>query len=83
MLMFRRPSPTLTQIIYINNASITWLYDTFYSYMVTVMETTTFTVSYVTKDMNKVRVLPFHFCCYDKHILTENNSGSRAVVAHT
>lgn len=78
--MFRRPSPTLTQIIYINNASITWLYDTFYSYTVTVMETTTPTV---TKDMKKVAVLPFHFCCCDKHILTESNSGSWAVVAHT
>lgn len=81
MLMFRRPSPTL--IIYINNASITWLYDTFYSYMVTVMETTTSTVSYVTKDMKKVGVLLFRFCCCDKHILTESNSGSRAVVVHT
>lgn len=83
MLMLRRSSPMLTEIIYINNASITWLCDTFYNYMVTVMETTTSTVSYITKGMRKVDVLPFRFFCCDKHILTEINSGSQAVVAHT
>lgn len=80
MLMLRRSSPMLTEIIYINNASMILL---FYNYMVTVMETTTSTVSYITKGMRKVDVLPFRFFCCDKHILTEINSGSQAVVAHT
>lgn len=80
MLMLRRSSPMLTEIIYINNASMILL---FYNYMVTVMETTTSTVSYITKGMKKVDVLPFRFFCCDKHILTEINSGSQAVVAHT